>query len=75
MKYIGIGILFSLLTFTSANAAGWGSINRYVKPSGNCAGQEISRAHIPQGNVLQAVKDLIQMAILQRREHGLLEQP
>ena len=41
MKYIGIGILFSLLTFTSANAAGWGSIHRYVKPSGNCAGQEI----------------------------------
>ena len=41
MKYVGIGILFSLLTFTSANAAGWGSIHKYVKPSGNCAGQEI----------------------------------
>src|SRR5450759_5671657 len=41
MKNIGIVILLSLLTFTSANAAGWGSIHKYVKRTGNCAGQEI----------------------------------
>jgi rare lipoprotein A (peptidoglycan hydrolase) len=49
MKYIGIGILLSLLTFTSANAAGWGSIHRYVKPSGNCAGQEILASSYSSG--------------------------
>jgi rare lipoprotein A len=41
MKTISIGTFIFLLTFTSANAAGWGSIHKYVKPSGNCAGQEI----------------------------------
>jgi rare lipoprotein A len=41
MKNIGIVILLSLLTFTSANAAGWGSIHKYVKRTGNCAGQEV----------------------------------
>lgn len=41
MKTIGIGLLASLLTLTAANAAGWGSIHKYVKPSGKCAGQEV----------------------------------
>jgi rare lipoprotein A len=41
MKNISIGIFISVLTFTSANAAGWGSIHKYAKPSGNCSGQEI----------------------------------
>ena len=41
MKTLGIGLLASLLTLSAANAAGWGSIHRYVKPSGNCAGQEV----------------------------------
>jgi peptidoglycan lytic transglycosylase len=49
MKYIGIGILFSLLTFTTANAAGWGSIHKYVKRSGNCAGQEILASSYSSG--------------------------
>jgi rare lipoprotein A (peptidoglycan hydrolase) len=49
MKYIGVGILFSLLTFTSANAAGWGSIHKYVKRSGNCAGQEILASSYSSG--------------------------
>jgi rare lipoprotein A len=41
MKTIGIGLLASLLTLTAADAAGWGSVHKYVKPSGNCAGKEV----------------------------------
>jgi rare lipoprotein A (peptidoglycan hydrolase) len=41
MKYVGFGLLLGLLTVAPANAAGWGSVHRYVKPSGNCAGKEI----------------------------------
>ena len=38
------GKIYWLVTYcslTAADAAGWGSIHRYVKPSGNCAGQEV----------------------------------
>lgn len=49
MKNISIGILISLLTFTSADAAGWGSIHKYVKQSGNCAGQEILASSYSSG--------------------------
>jgi len=41
MKHIGMGIVCLALTSTAAQAAGWGSIHKYVKRSGNCAGQEI----------------------------------
>lgn len=41
MKNFGLALSICLLTVTSANAAGWGSIHRYVKRSGSCAGQEI----------------------------------
>jgi rare lipoprotein A (peptidoglycan hydrolase) len=41
MKHIGIGILLGLLTVASADAAGWSSVHRYVKPSAKCAGQEV----------------------------------
>jgi rare lipoprotein A len=41
MKAIGIGLLFGLLTLTAANAAGWGSVHKYVKRTGKCAGQEV----------------------------------
>jgi rare lipoprotein A len=49
MKNISIGILISLLTFTSANAAGWGSVHKYVNRSGNCAGQEILASSYSSG--------------------------
>jgi rare lipoprotein A (peptidoglycan hydrolase) len=49
MKNIGIVILLSLLTFTSANAAGWGSIHKYVKRTGNCAGQEVLASSYSSG--------------------------
>ena len=74
MKYFSVGILFSFLTFTSASAAGWGSIHKYVNRLASARARRFLRAHILQGDVLQAAKDLIQMAILQRRERGLLEQ-
>jgi len=50
MKYLGIGMLVGLLTITSAHAAGWESIHRYVKPSGNCAGgQEVLASSYSSG--------------------------
>ena len=49
MKSISVGILFGLLTLTSANAAGWGSVLKYVKRSGNCSGQEILASSYSSG--------------------------
>jgi rare lipoprotein A len=49
MKNTGIAIFFVILTATSANAAGWGSIHKYVKRTGNCAGQEILASHYSSG--------------------------
>ena len=63
MRNAGIGRLFSLslmlglsagtIALTSAEPAqarGWGSVHRYVKPSGNCAGgQEILASHYASG--------------------------
>ena len=49
MKFIGIAILASLLTFGAAHAAGWGSVHKYVKKSGNCAGQEVLASHYSSG--------------------------
>ena len=53
MKRIASGLLialFSLTTFTAADARGWGSVHRYVKPSGNCSGgQEILASHYSSG--------------------------
>jgi rare lipoprotein A (peptidoglycan hydrolase) len=49
MKHMTIGILMSALTFTSANAAGWASVHKYVKRSGNCAGQEVLASHYSTG--------------------------
>lgn len=41
MKILSFGILSGLMLVSSAQAAGWGSVHKYVKPTGNCAGQEI----------------------------------
>ena len=49
MKNTSIGILISLLTLTAANAAGWESVHKYVKRSGNCAGQEILASSYSSG--------------------------
>src|SRR5581483_10798313 len=49
MKRIGIAILAGLLTLGSAQAAGWSSVHKYVKKSGNCAGQEVLASHYSSG--------------------------
>ncbi|HZS64040.1 MAG TPA: septal ring lytic transglycosylase RlpA family protein [Xanthobacteraceae bacterium] len=49
MKIFGAGLLASLLTLTAANAAGWGSIHKFVKPTGNCAGQEVLASSYASG--------------------------
>lgn len=63
MKNAGFGRLFSmslmlglsfgalaLMTASPASARGWGSVHRYVKPSGNCSGgQEILASHYASG--------------------------
>ena len=41
MKIIGIGLFIGMLTLSAANAAGWDSIHKYVKPTGKCAGHEV----------------------------------
>jgi rare lipoprotein A len=49
MKHVGIGIIIGLLTITSVHAAGWGSVHKYVKPTGNCAGQEVLASSYSSG--------------------------
>jgi rare lipoprotein A len=49
MKLFGFGLLVSLLTLSAANAAGWGSVHKYVKPSGQCAGQEVLASSYSSG--------------------------
>ena len=47
---MGLGLAAGvLITATAANAAGWGSVHRYVKPTGNCAGQEILASYYHTG--------------------------
>ena len=43
-------LAMALLTAHPASARGWGSVHRYVKPSGNCSGgQEILASHYASG--------------------------
>jgi rare lipoprotein A len=49
MKSTSIGFLIGLLMATSASAAGWSSVHKYVKRSGNCAGQEVLASHYSSG--------------------------
>jgi len=41
MKHFVTAISICLMTLSSANAAGWASVHKYVKRTGNCGGQEI----------------------------------
>jgi rare lipoprotein A len=50
MKHLAFAISFCLLATASADAAGWGSVHKYVKPTGNCTGgQEILASHYSVG--------------------------
>ena len=46
-----LGAFFSVFALPSheVNAAGWGSVHRYVKPSGKCSGQEILASSYSSG--------------------------
>lgn len=41
MRRFGFGLLASLLALSAAQAAGWETVHKYVKPSGQCDGQEV----------------------------------
>jgi peptidoglycan lytic transglycosylase len=41
--------LIAPLTITSAQAAGWASVHKYVKRSGNCSGQEVLASSYSSG--------------------------
>lgn len=49
LQKVGIALLASVLTFSAAHAAGWGSVHKYLKKSGNCAGQEVLASHYSSG--------------------------
>ncbi|MGB6348752.1 MAG: septal ring lytic transglycosylase RlpA family protein [Pseudolabrys sp.] len=58
MKHVGIallgilgllGLLAGPLAITSAQAGGWASVHKYVKKSGNCAGQEVLASSYSSG--------------------------
>jgi rare lipoprotein A len=49
MRTVFTSIFVLCLMGTAANAAGWGSVHKYVKPTGNCAGQEILASHYSIG--------------------------
>jgi rare lipoprotein A (peptidoglycan hydrolase) len=57
MKRLGLGLGLGLATGLTiavatapvAHAAGWGSVHRYVKKTGNCAGQEILASYYHTG--------------------------
>ncbi len=49
MKLIGFILLACLPALAAAHAAGWESVHKYVKPSGQCAGQEILASSYSSG--------------------------
>lgn len=49
MKLIRFLLLAGLATLTAAHAAGWGSVHKYAKPSGQCAGQEVLASSYSSG--------------------------
>ena len=51
MKKMSSGMFILLMMFTTANAAGWGSVHKHVKRSGNCPGQEILASWYSSGKL------------------------
>lgn len=49
MRLILTATFFFVLAAASAQAAGWESIHKYAKPTGNCAGQEVLASHYSVG--------------------------
>src|SRR5690349_23920980 len=49
MKRIAAGFFAALLAAGAAQAGGWETVHRYVKPSGTCMGQEILASYYSTG--------------------------
>ena len=49
MKLIGYGLLGGLIMLSTAHAAGWGSVHKYVHRTGRCAGQEVLASYYSSG--------------------------
>ena len=50
-KLIGAGLIcaLTLTAITDASARGWETVHKYVKPTGNCAGQEVLASYYASG--------------------------
>ncbi|MDO9413645.1 MAG: septal ring lytic transglycosylase RlpA family protein [Pseudolabrys sp.] len=46
---LAAGVAIMLATAPMAQAAGWGSVHRYVKKTGNCSGQEVLASYYHTG--------------------------
>jgi rare lipoprotein A len=44
-----LALTATLITFTAAQAGGWGSVHKYVHPTGKCAGQEVLASYYSSG--------------------------
>ncbi len=44
-----LALTATLTTFTAAQAGGWGSVHKYVHPTGKCAGQEVLASYYSSG--------------------------
>jgi len=49
VKLIGCSLLAGLLALTAAHAAGWESVHKYVKPTGQCPGREVLASYYASG--------------------------
>jgi rare lipoprotein A (peptidoglycan hydrolase) len=49
MKRLAVGAALCVAAAGSADAGGWATVHRYVKPSGHCAGQEVLASYYGYG--------------------------
>jgi rare lipoprotein A (peptidoglycan hydrolase) len=46
---LALGLSLGLMISSPAHAGGWGTIHRYVKPTGKCAGKEVLASYYSTG--------------------------
>jgi rare lipoprotein A (peptidoglycan hydrolase) len=49
MKLFGAALFAGLFGIGTVQAGGWATVHKYVKPSGNCAGQEVLASYYSSG--------------------------
>src|SRR3974390_448478 len=49
MSRVAAGLIAVLLAAATAQAGGWATVHRYVKPTGACAGQEVLASYYWSG--------------------------